>query len=101
MLVELRVPVDTGWGERKVTTWYRVSAWGKLAERIDSARQKGFLSKGTNVFVRGQFQLREYEKNDGSKGASAEVNADDVQIIFAPKDSGSSYGGNDDSSVPF
>lgn len=81
----LRVPVDTGWGDRKVTTWYRITAWGKLAERLDSAAQKGYLEKGTNVFVRGQFSLREYDKNDGTKGYSPDVTADDVQIIFAPR----------------
>ena len=100
-ILALRVPVDTGWGDRKVTTWYRVSAFGKLADRLDSAHQKGYLKKGDNVFVRGQFQIREYDKNDGSKGYSAEVNADDVQIIFAPKTDTNSYGGGDADSVPF
>lgn len=84
-VAELRIPVDTGWGDRKVTTWYRVSLFGKQAERIQMAQDAGHLSKGSNVFVRGQFQIREYEKNDGSKGYSAEVNADDVTIIFPPK----------------
>lgn len=96
------VAEDTGWGDRKNTTWFRVSAFGKLADRLESSSDKGYLNKGDNVFIRGEFSLREYQKGDGTKGYSADVSADDVKIIFAPKgDSAPGYGGGSTDEVPF
>ena len=35
------------------TTWFRVTAWGKLAETLDRLAQDGALVKGQRVFVAG------------------------------------------------
>lgn len=61
--------------------FFRVTAWGKLAEVLDSLTQQGALVKGAQVFVAGTFEAREYTANDGTPRMSLDVNADDVQLV--------------------
>lgn len=60
--------------------FFRVTAWGKLAEVLDTLTQQGALTKGAQVFVAGTFEAREYESN-GVTRMSLDVNADDVQLV--------------------
>src|SRR5512146_186125 len=57
----------------EATDWFRVSVWGDRAERSAES-----LRKGSRVFVDGRFRTREYETNDGRKGLSLDVSADNV-----------------------
>ncbi len=54
--------------------WVRCSVFGKRAAALTK-----FLTKGTKVFVRGEFKLREWKSNDKS-GTDFEVNADEVEL---------------------
>lgn len=71
-------------GERvKETTWFRVSAWGKLAEICNQ-----YLKKGSKVFVEGRLtpdkstgNPKVYTKQDGTAGASYELNAQTVRFL--------------------
>jgi single-strand DNA-binding protein len=66
----------TGKNAAEWTNWYRISVWGKQA---DVAQQ--YIKKGTQLFVEGRLQLREYTKADGTQGTSLEVNASDFQLL--------------------
>lgn len=50
------VAVTTGWGDRKATTWWDVTRWGKGADKL-----AGFLKKGSKVAVSGEISTREHE----------------------------------------
>lgn len=50
------VAVSTGWGDKKATTWWDVTRWGKGADKL-----AGFLTKGTKVSVSGEISTREHE----------------------------------------
>ncbi|WP_394436738.1 single-stranded DNA-binding protein [Sphingobium naphthae] len=50
------VAVTTGWGDRKATTWWDVTRWGKNAEKLAP-----LLTKGTKVAVSGEISTREHE----------------------------------------
>lgn len=71
-------------GEKvKETTWFRVSAWGKLAEICNQ-----YLKKGSKVFVEGRLtpdkstgNPKVYTKQDGTAGASYELNAQTVRFL--------------------
>jgi len=70
-------------GERDdETIWFRVAAWGKLAEICNQ-----YLSKGRLVFVAGEIRPGEngsprvYQRNDETFGASYEINARDVKFL--------------------
>lgn len=55
------------------STFYRISAWGSLAENIAES-----LHKGDRVTVTGQFRTREYTTRDGAQGRSLDITADTV-----------------------
>ncbi len=63
-------------GEAKEsTTWYRINAFGKLAEICGQ-----YLKKGASVLIDGKMQMRKYEK-DGVERESWELRADSMQML--------------------
>jgi single-strand DNA-binding protein len=81
------VAVDEGFGENKVTAWYRVTAWEKLAESCNN-----FLQKGKLVLVEGHITVDEktgsprvYEK-DGVSHSSLELTANAVKFLSGKED---------------
>jgi single-strand DNA-binding protein len=86
-LCNLSVPVETGFGDKKTTTWWNVTIWGK---RGDSASQ--YLKKGSWVAISGEPSVRQYDKGDGSKGFSAEINASNWDFV-GNKEGGQQGGG--------
>ena len=67
------------------TTFFRVSAWNKLAETCMT-----YLSKGKKVMVTGPVRARGYSKSDGSVGVSIEINANEVEFL-SPRDIEAQY----------
>jgi single-strand DNA-binding protein len=64
------------------TIWFRVTAWGKLAETCNQ-----YLHKGSKVLVEGRLTPdknggpRVWTKQDGTSGASFELNASTVRFL--------------------
>ena len=78
------IGVGYGFGDNKGTNWLRVSVFGKRAESLGNLN----LAKGTHVAIAGELRLREYEKQDGTKGWSHEVNANDVTLLGGKQEGG-------------
>lgn len=74
-LLEFTVANDVGFGDRKVTNWFRCTVWGKRATSLQN-----HLSKGSQVFIVGELTAREFEKKDGAKGFSVEVRVDKLDF---------------------
>ena len=51
----------------------RCAAWRSLAENVAES-----LTKGQRVIVTGALRVRQYERQDGSKGTSVEMNVEEV-----------------------
>lgn len=66
---------------QETTTWFRVTAWRKLAEIIDGLAQRGAVGKGRQVMVIGTIELREYQGQDGQTRSSLDVNAEDFLLL--------------------
>ena len=75
----------TGQNGQKVkeTIWFRVSAWGKQAETCNQ-----YLRKGSKVLVEGRLTPdpstggpRVFTRQDGTTGASFEINASNVRFM--------------------
>jgi len=63
-------------GERtSSTTWHFVTAWGKIADRVEAE-----LQKGSFVSVEGRIQTRNYTDKDGQKKYSTEIVANDIVL---------------------
>jgi single-strand DNA-binding protein len=64
-------------GERhEETEWFRVVAFGKLAETCGE-----LVSKGSKVYVEGRLQTRQWEGQDGQKRTSVEIVANTVIML--------------------
>ncbi len=76
------VAVSDGFGDRKKTIWFRVSAWEKLAETCSA-----YLKKGSKVLVEGRLTAAEngspriWTRQDGTPASSFEVNAAIVRFL--------------------
>ena len=68
------------------TTWRKVTVWDQKGELLAE-----HISQGDRVMVVGQERIREYDKQDGSKGQSLELNAKEVGIV--PKQNNNGGGG--------
>jgi single-strand DNA-binding protein len=102
------VAVSDGFGDRKKTVWFRISAWEKLAETCNN-----YLKKGSKVLVEGRMNAddngnpRTWNRQDGSVGASYEVTAQTVRFLTSRTDGGSDMGGGypdlpiDEEEIPF
>ena len=67
----------TSEGERKEETeWFRVTAWGKLADVCSQ-----LLSKGRRVYIEGRLSTRSWEGQDGQKRFSVEINASEMVLL--------------------
>lgn len=68
-----RIKNAQGEWEDGPTTFINVVAWQQLGENAAAS-----LHKGDRVCVTGTLENRQYDKEDGSKGYSLEIVADDV-----------------------
>ncbi len=72
----------TGEGQ-DITTWFRVSVWGRQAEVANQ-----YLSKGKQVYLEGKLRQEEYTDREGNRRTSLEVFATDIQFLGAKGDDG-------------
>jgi len=61
---------------KEETEWFRVVAWGPLAERTAE-----YLRKGRKVYVEGRLQTRNWEDKDGQKRYTTELIASTVTAL--------------------
>lgn len=59
-----------------ITTWFRVTLWGKRAEAANN-----YLIKGRPVYVEGRLRVEEWTDRDGKARHTLEVNGTDMQFI--------------------
>ncbi|HEV2862003.1 MAG TPA: single-stranded DNA-binding protein [Pyrinomonadaceae bacterium] len=69
---------EKGGEPQDVTTWFRVTVWGKQAETVSK-----YLTKGRSVYVEGRLHVEEWTDRDGKSRHTLEVNASDVQFLDA------------------
>lgn len=72
---------DQAGQDQERTTWFNVTAWGRLAETVDRLSQSGYLAKGQQVFVEGRLESREYQDQQGQNRTSLDVNATELQLL--------------------
>jgi single-strand DNA-binding protein len=80
--------------QQEQTTWFRVSAFGKLAETCSQ-----FLHKGSYVYVEGSLSQRDWTDRDGNTRSSLEVRAREMRMLDRRGESGE-FGGDTAASAP-
>jgi single-strand DNA-binding protein len=66
---------------QEITTWFRVSLFGRQAE---VAQQ--YLTKGRQVYVEGTLSQREWTDKDGATRTGLEVRGSDIQFLTPASD---------------
>ena len=79
------IPVETGFGDKKTTTWYNIKAFGKQGDTIAQ-----YMRKGSFIIVSGEPMLRSYTDRSGNAKTTLEVRLQ--AFSFGPKSSGSGGG---------
>lgn len=74
--------VDSGYGDKKATTWVNCAMWGKRGEAVAP-----YLLKGTQIAVSGELTNREYTDKDGNKRYSLDVRVNDLTLIGGKQES--------------
>lgn len=59
-----------------ITTWFRVTLWGRQAETASQ-----YLSRGRPVYIEGRLRVEEWTDRDGKARHTLEVHATDMQFI--------------------
>jgi single-strand DNA-binding protein len=59
-----------------VTTWFRVTLWGRQAETASQ-----YLQRGRPVYIEGRLRVEEWTDRDGKARHTLEVHATDMQFI--------------------
>lgn len=85
--------VDKSGKKQEKTEWHRIVVFGKVGENCSK-----YLSKGSEVYLEGKIQTREWEK-DGHKNYTTEINAVSVQFLSSSKKSEQSSISTDE--IPF
>jgi single-strand DNA-binding protein len=74
-----RAPDTRDWVD--ATNWYRVSLFGRLAERMSEQISAGRLAKGTKVVIFGRLEASAYLDRNNQPQPSLDIVADDLVLL--------------------
>ncbi len=75
-------------GEKKVETeWHNIEAWDQLAKNLEQLHIKGYLKKGTQVYVEGRIRTETMKDKTGAEVQRKKIKAMNVQFLHLPKES--------------
>lgn len=84
---------DQAGQQQERTTWFNITAWGRTAETIDNFAQQGVIRKGTQLFVLGRIESRDYQDQNGQNRTSLDVTVDEFQLLGSRAESEAQMGG--------
>ncbi len=67
---------DKDGAKQERTEWHRIVVWSRLAEICGQ-----YLRKGSQVYIEGRLQTREWEDKQGNKRKTTEIVARDMQML--------------------
>jgi len=77
---------DGEWADH--TEWFSITVFGRQAETLSER-----LTKGTRVYVEGRLESRQYETQNGQKGFSLDIVANEVLVLDNRPREGGDFGG--------
>jgi single-strand DNA-binding protein len=100
-VTSLSVAVNTGYGDKQRTVWYRVSCWRKTAEAVNQ-----YVKKGALLLCEGELsEPKPYQGKDGEWRASLDLVAYTVKFLSSKTerqaDSREIGADGDEESIPF
>ena len=80
-VTNLRIAVDTGYGDRKRTLWLDGALWGERGTKLAP-----MLTKGSQVVVTGELREREWTAQDGATRTALELDIRDLAFVGSRRD---------------
>ncbi len=80
---------DSQGNNQEKTTWVDCAYW------TDRAGLAPYLTKGKQVFVEGNPEVRSFTRNDGTSGASLSMRVREVQLLGGKEGGGAAYTHNE------
>ncbi len=86
-LVEVSVAVShwDGKAKEEITTWFRVTGWRNVAQRVAKLVDKG-LGKGSLVLCMGELRPRTFEDRGGAERMSLDITANVIDWLQSSAD---------------
>ena len=79
--------VQQGYGDNKRAMWVTCLIFGERAEKLAP-----HIRKGTKLVVNGRLDVRQYDRNDGTKGTAVEVAVNDFEFMAGGQQHGQQQG---------
>lgn len=76
-VIQFNAAFDSGYGDRKVTTWMQCALFGKRA----SEKLASILLKGQQVGLTGEIKLDEWQGQDGTTNKSLKMMVNDLTLV--------------------
>lgn len=76
--------VDSGFGDKKVTTWIKFNMWGKRGEGV-----LPYLKDKTQICVTGELSNRKWQDKEGQDRYSLEVRVNELTLVGGKPQQGS------------
>ncbi len=73
-----RAKIGGEWQDK--TEWHNIVAWSRLAETCSN-----YLSKGSQVYIEGRLQTRNWEYRDGNTRYTTEIVANQMVLLGRPR----------------
>ena len=84
---------DKSGNKQEKTEWHKVVFWNQQAELIEQ-----YCKKGSQLYIEGTLQTREWQDKDGNKRWTTEVVSRRMQFLDSrPQNTGGGYGQSNDS----
>ena len=80
-IASFSVAVESGYGDKKTTTWPRCAMFGKRGEAVAP-----YLKKGTQVAISGELSERKWKDKEGAERSTLEVRVNDLTLISGKPD---------------
>lgn len=80
---------------QKQTEWHKIVTWGKLAEICQK-----YLKKGSQIFVEGRIQSRQWEDQQGQKRTAFEIVANEMRMLGSRAEAGAAAHAGDEAEAP-
>lgn len=74
-VIKFSIAVDSGYGDRKTTTWIECSKWG------ENTAVSQYLLKGTQVHVSGEPSLNTYTNKEGKEVTSLRLTVNNLTLL--------------------
>jgi len=68
--------VDQAGNKQEKTEWHRVVLWNRLADLAEK-----YLKKGSQVYIEGRLETKEWQDKDGNKRYTTEINGQVMQFL--------------------